>query len=364
MKTFAITLIMLVFVINVPSVESAEGDTAGAFEFHGYGELHYGNTNKPGKTDKMDNHRMVLGWSYSYTDRIKFHAEIDFEHAAQEMELEFAYIDFLLRDSFNVRAGTMLMPVGYLNEFHEPPLFYSVERPYVQKNVIPTTWQEGGIGVFGTLKNATIRYRAYLVSSLDAAKFTSSSGIRKGRGKAAESASSDLAVVGRLEYFGLQNLQLGLSGYTGNGSHENAALGDARMSLIEADARWYFKGLELTGLYTNISIDDADKIFAVTGEAVGETIVGSYIEAAYHLGRFFLPDPMNLVAFGRFEHYNTQDSMPAGASADPSNDVDLVTIGISFFPLRDIAVKADVENWKTDDGKSWEQFNVGLGYMF
>jgi hypothetical protein len=364
MKLIVSSLFMLVFSVSMISGASAEGDADGALEFHGYGELHYGNTNKPGKTDMMDNHRLVLGWSYAFSDRIRFHAEIDFEHAAQEMELEFAYIDFLINDAFNVRAGTMLMPVGYLNEFHEPPRFYSVERPYVQKNVIPTTWQEGGVGIFGTLHNATVQYRAYIVSSLDAATFTASSGIRKGRGRGAEAASSDLAVVGRLDYSGLPALRLGVSGYTGNGAHENATLGDARTSLIEADARWYFKGLELTGLYTHISIDDADKIFLVTGEAVGETIVGSYIEAAYHLGRLFLPDPMNLVAFGRFEQYNTQDSMPMGVSADPKNDADLITLGVSYFPLQNVAVKADVENWKTDDGKSWEQFNMGLGYMF
>ncbi|KKK73733.1 hypothetical protein LCGC14_2890890, partial [marine sediment metagenome] len=106
--------------------------------FHGYGELHYNNTSEDGKNDKMDLHRMVLGWTYHFNDWIVLGAEVDFEHSASEMELEYAHLSFLLSDAFNIRIGSMLMPVGYLNEFHEPPLFYSVERPYVHAKIIPT----------------------------------------------------------------------------------------------------------------------------------------------------------------------------------------------------------------------------------
>ncbi|MHB9031292.1 MAG: hypothetical protein ACYC9O_21190, partial [Candidatus Latescibacterota bacterium] len=274
--------------------------------FHGYGELHYNNSNKPGSTDMMDNHRFVIGLTHNFSDLVRLNAEVDFEHAAKEMELEFAYVDILLTESFNLRAGSMLMPVGYLNEFHEPPLFYSVERPNVQKNIIPTTWQEGGAGVFGRIPGSGVSYRVYLVGGLNASKFTAGSGIRSGRGKVAESPANDLALVGRLEYSGLKNLRLGVSGYSGNSGQGAADIGDARVGLWEADARYYIKGLELTGLYTRITVGDTEKIFAKTGQAVGKEIAGGYAEAAYHVGRLFLPDDMNLVLFGRHERYNTQ----------------------------------------------------------
>ncbi len=348
-------LIITVFTMPVLSEES--------IHFHGYGELHYADTNKDGSSNKMDKHRMVLGWTHRYNDRIRLNVEVDYEHAAKEMELEFAFIDFLISDAFNVRVGTLLMPVGYLNEYHEPPLFYSVERPYVQKYVIPTTWQEGGAGIFGSLKHG-INYRLYLVNSLDASKFTSSSGLRKGRHKGSEAPAENLALVGRLEYNGIKSLRLGLSGYRGNTGHKTAGLGDSGVTLIEADVRYWVKNLELTGLYSKIIIDDTKKLNAVSNQVVGENILGFYVEAAYHIGKLFLPDNMNLVFFGRHEQFNTQDKVASGLTADPKNDLQVSTFGISYYPIKKVALKIDMENWKTGSGGTWEQINTGLAYMY
>ena len=331
--------------------------------FHGYGELHYGNTNKDGATNTMDNHRLVLGWTHRYNNWIRLNVEVDYEHAAKEMELEFAFIDFLISDAFNVRAGSLLMPVGYLNEYHEPPLFYSVERPYVQKNVIPTTWQEGGAGIFGSLKH-DINYRLYVVNGLDGSKFKASSGIRSGRHKGGDAPADDLAVVGRLEYDGLKGARLGFSGYRGNAGQGTDGLGDTSVTLIEADVRYRVNDLELTGLYSKIMIGDTEELLAANNQLVGESIAGFYVEAAYHIGKRFLPDGMDLVVFGRHEQFNTQDKVASGQTADPQNDIALSTIGLSYFPIPKVAVKADLEMWKPDAGDSWEQFNLGLAYMY
>src|SRR3989339_1444468 len=239
MKKQFYRICIIAAIVAVFSLDSRAAEEDIKTTFHGYGELHYNNSNKPGSTDLMDNHRFVIGLTHHFSERVRLNAEVDFEHAAKEMELEFAFVDVLLTGSFNIRAGSMLMPVGFLNEFHEPPLFYSVERPYVQKNIIPTSWQEGGIGVFGTM-GGDLRYRVYLVGGLDASGFTAGSGIRNGRGKVAESPSNDLALVGRLEYSGLKNLRLGASGYTGNSGQGDEEIGDARVGLWEADARYWF----------------------------------------------------------------------------------------------------------------------------
>lgn len=306
---------------------------------------------------------MVLGWTHRYNDRIRLNVEVDFEHAAKEMELEFAFLDFLITDSFNIRAGSMLMPVGYLNEFHEPPLFYSVERPYVQKNVIPTTWQEGGVGIFGSLKH-DVNYRLYVVNGLDGSKFKASSGIRSGRSKGSEAPSDNLAVVGRLEYDGLKGAKLGFSGYRGNAGQGTDGLGDTGVTLIEADIRYALKDFEFTGLYTNILINDTKKIFEVNNQVVGESILGFYVEGAYHFGKLFLPDDMDMVFFARHEQFNTQDKVASGLTADPKNDIKISTFGLTYFPIKKVAVKADIENWKPDAGESWEQINFGLAYMY
>lgn len=343
--------------------EAEESELAEKIHFHGYGELHYNSTTQEGANDKMDFHRMVLGWTYHFNDWIVFDGEVDFEHAATEMELEYAHLSFLVSDAFNVRMGSMLMPVGYLNEFHEPPLFYSVERPYVQTNVIPTTWQEGGIGIFGS-PVPELNYRLYLVGGLDASKFTASSGIRSGRGKVAGAKADDLAVVGRLEYEGLFGIQLGLSGYFGDAAQRDSALEDATVGILEGDIRYQWKDLELTGLVALVNVDDTDKINTSTGKVIGEEILGWYVEGAYHLGKLFLPEGQDIVLFARHEQFDTQKEVDGGLTADPANDRKVTTFGLAYYPIPEVAIKADLENWENGTGSDWHQFNLGVAYMF
>ena len=135
-------------------------------------EAHY---NKPQFQDGvLDFHRFVLLFTHRYSDRIRFVGELELEHAlveglaeAGELELEQAYIDFLLTRSFNVRAGMMLIPVGIMNERHEPPVFYGVERPLLDTVILPTTWFEVGAGVHGEIGSGW-RYRAFVTTPLNA----------------------------------------------------------------------------------------------------------------------------------------------------------------------------------------------------
>ena len=90
---------------------------------HGYGETHW--IGDPDGDFKVDQHRFVIGVHSELTDWIHLNAEIDFEHAAQQLEFEFGHLDFLLSQNINIRAGTMLMPMGNLNEFHEPNKFFT-----------------------------------------------------------------------------------------------------------------------------------------------------------------------------------------------------------------------------------------------
>lgn len=370
-------ILMCLFALGFCALElQAEGDTL----IHGYGETHYGYSNKGDDTASMDQHRFVIGVTHMFNDKLSLSAEVDFEHAAQEMELEFAHIDFAISDAVNLRAGTILMPVGPLNEFHEPPLFYSVERPYVQKYVIPTSWPEGGAGMFGSL-NADLKYRVYLIGGLAASKFKAKDGIRSGRQKVAESSADDIAVVGRLEYSGIRSLQLGGSYYKGNAGQDNAALGNATVKLIEADCRFRKYGLELSGLYSQIDISDTDKIYAVTGaeaaaelikysytdksaQVIGKKIIGWNAEVAYHLGELFMPGESDLVLFVRREQFNTQEEVVSTLAAAPKYDKEVTTMGIAYYPILNIAVKADLESWKDGTDATWEQLNFAVAYMY
>ncbi len=348
----------------------AEAGQPGTVTWHGYGELHYNDpkgSSVPGKDDpaQMDFHRMVWGMSYSWDERISLHAEVDFEHAAKEIELEFAYLDFLIRPEFNLRAGVVLMPVGPLNEFHEPPRFFSVERPYLQRTVIPTTWQEGGVGLFGTL-GEDFNYRAYLVSGLDSKGFTAKDGIRKGRTNGGDAPNEKFAWVGRLEYIGVPGLSLGTSVYHGGANQDPTSDVDIDVTLLEGDIKYTRSGLDFQAMYAQIDIDNPDKI---VGQTVGEKIAGWNVELAYHLSALDPDTQQDLVPFVRWESFNTQEATPAAAyAADPANDRKVFTVGLAYYPIPDVVVKADLETWEdadnNDTGEEKRRFNLGLGYQF
>ncbi len=337
--------------------------TSEKVHLHGYGELHYNTTTQSGKDDKMDFHRMVIGLGYEFTDRILLDVEVDFEHAATEMELEFAHIDFLLSDAVNFRAGSMLMPVGNLNEFHEPTLFYSVERPYVQKYVIPTTWNEGGAGLFGAIGSA-INYRLYLVGGLDASGFSGSKGIRGGRGKVAESIANDMAVVGRLEVAPVSGLKAGVSGYIGNAGQDDADLGSTEVRIAEGDLRFRKGIVELGGLIVAVDISDTDALNALNEDVIGEQSLGWYVDGALHVGELFLPAGQDLVVAVRHEQFNTQEDVADGFEADSANDREVTTVGLSYFPTEQVALKVDVESWSNAADDDWTQANLGLGFTY
>jgi hypothetical protein len=334
------------------SMPAEEAGSESRLSIHGYGELHY---NQPSDgVALIDAHRMVWGMSYVFSDTVSLHTEIDFEHAARDMELEFAYVDFLITPALNIRAGTMLMPVGPLNEFHEPTLFYSVERPRVQTSIIPTTWQEGGFGIFGST-GERLKYRLYLVSSLDASKF-SDTGIRSSRGKVNNAPSDDFAVVGRAEYAAFSGLDLGLSIYNGGANTTaNPGLGDAGVEMTEADVRFQKMGLDIRGVYVTTTINAADKISTVTKKTVGKKMGGMYVEVAYRVG--------SVVPFVRVEQYNTQKEVATG-SADPKNDKDVMTYGLAYYPDPNVAIKIDQENHEDGNGKKTDIVNAGVAGMF
>lgn len=359
-------------------------------KIHGYGELHY-NSRKSSDTIKdardlpavLDFHRFVLGVRYNFSERIVFDSELDFEHAlaASDLELEFAYLDFKFRDAFNVRVGSVLLPVGSLNEFHEPPRFYSVERPYFHTLIIPTTWMDGGVGAHGVFGD--FAYRAYVVAGLSAVKleqgdssqFDPASGIRKGRQRLMNNKKSyaeDFAFVGRLEWRGLQGLQLGSSFYTGDSAQDVDDLatgardvGDANVTIGTFDVRYQWNGFDLRGEYGRIRVGDADKISAAlgNGKVMGSRIEGWFVEAAYDVLHPF-GKRHELFAFARYEDLDTHAKVPAGLPRDPTFARTIRTFGLAYRPLHNVALKTDVELWRDDAGQRLTRFNLGVGYDF
>ena len=347
-------------------VVSQTGPISGYMDFH---------LNRPEHEDPvLDFHRFVLLFNHSFTDRLRFVGELEVEHAfvegleaSGELELEQAYLDFRMTPAFNIRAGMLLAPVGIINERHEPPAFNGVERPFVDTFIIPTTWFDGGAGVYGSF-GAGWQYRAYLMAPLDATRITADEGLAEARQKGFLSNVRNVAQTARLEYSGYRGLTLGTSYWLGK-SGFNARRADPRVGVIEFDGRYHTGPLALRGEFAQVFVDGAaelnDQLQASTGvppNIAGE-MRGFYVEPSVR------PLPglrYDFAAFLRYENFDTQYRMPQGILPLKQFDRDAWVVGASYFPDPDVVLKIDysvVRNRSTLFG-SVDSLNIGLGWWF
>jgi hypothetical protein len=339
----------------------------------GYMDFHF--TKADHEPGVLDFHRFVLLISHSFTSRLRFVGELELEHAfvegleeSGELELEQAYLDFLLSRRLNFRAGMLLMPVGIINERHEPPVYHGVERPFVDTVIIPTTWFDAGAGIHGDLGHG-FRYRAYVVAPLNAIEFTAAEGLRGGSQHGSNADVRNVAFTGRLEYLGVRGLTLGTSIWTGDSSFAVPRL-DTSVRVSELDARYRRNRLELRGQFAHVRIDDAARLNESIGRTVGvdpnvaEAMRGFYGEASYRVWNG--GSPRDLVAFVRYENFDTQFRMPDGYLPLEEFDRDAVVTGVTYYPDPDIAVKFDYVTVRSQSNliPTRHLLNVGLGWWF
>jgi opacity protein-like surface antigen len=369
----------------------------------GYGEGYYRKLvdDDGGNKDRADLLRMVLYTGYKFTDHILFNAEIEFEHATTSstessgngsVSVEFAHLDFLLKNWFNVRAGLVLVPMGYINEIHEPTSYFGVNRPEVERQIIPATWRENGVGVLGTLFEQ-LEYEAYVVNGFNAEGFDSS-GLRGGRQKGNRALAEHLAFVARFDWTPIAPLEIGGSVYHGkSGQNQNVRVSagddfdaysvdipDTPTTVWEVHAQYENRGLHLRSLFTMAEIGDntaltralapvgdggGTGVFDDDEEGVGGEMLGVYGEVAYELIPLFFPDSeKSLEPFFRFEYYDTQRDMPSGFSKDKSKEIQVYTLGFSFKPTANVVIKADYRNRVAESGGLPDEFNLGMGFVF
>ena len=363
-----------------PAAAKVYGLTRGV-SIGGYGEALYQNFDDErddgvpsDRTDTIDLARAVFYFGYKFDDHFLFNSEIEYEHGTTgegaeekgEVSVEFAYLDYLYRPELNVRAGLVLIPLGFINELHEPPVFLGARRPDVERRIIPATWRELGVGVFGDA--GPFAYRAYLVNGLDAAGFGPSSPLREGRQGGSNARAEDFAVTGRLDFTGVPGFLLGASGYTGNSAQGRRVFGrafDARATLLDAHAEWRWRGFQARALAVRGTIDDAADVallHASVFEAPPSRFVGTYVEAGYDV--LFGRGSASLVPFARWEQFDTQDEVPRGFAADPANDVRVWTFGLQYRPIPQVVLKTDYQDVRNEARTGVNQWNVALGWLF
>jgi hypothetical protein len=345
----------------------------------GYGEMLYENYDSEredgapsDKSDELDFLRAVLYFGYKFDDRFLLNTEIEWEHASTSEEgdvsVEFAYVDYLWRDEVNIRAGMVLLPMGFLNELHEPTVFLGTERPETERRIIPSTWRENGVGVFGNLGPVT--YRSYVVNGLGAEGFEAS-GLRGGRQKGSKAKAEDFAWVGRVDYVGTPGLTAGLSAYCGNSGQDlEDVMGkglDVKTSIVEGHAEWRWRGVRLRALGAWAEVDDVAELNDALGlagnESVGEKMIGAYVEAGYDVlakrGK-----SASLTPYARWERIDTQEEVPAGFMKDRAQEGSILTVGFAYQPIGQLIVKADFQDRDNEADTGVDQFNVALGYIF
>lgn len=364
-----------------PVVSSSADTTIG-----GYGEITYNGYLTDSSRNQADLKRLVLFVGHKFSDKLSFTSEIEVEHAVAssgdqgEVAIEQAYLDYAFSPAANLKAGLFLMPFGFLNRNHEPPVFYGVERNEVETRIIPSTWREGGIGFYGSTPFG-LSYDVGVTTGFDVARFDDPGAPLAGSHQELQLAkASSLSFYGSLEYQGIPGLLLGGAVFTGNATHNNAdfkadnSLPDftgvtSRVTLWDVHGRWQHRGFDLQALYASGTISRSEALGTVvenynttTGAdlpVAPSAFYGWYVQGAYSipLGSVATLDP-----FVRYEQFDTQARLPLGLISDPVNRDRVFTTGFSFHPLREVVVKIDYQKFFENEAN--DRINLGLGYMF
>ncbi len=342
------------------------------FRFGGYGEIH-ANFEENGES-VFDIHRLVMYVGYDFADWIQLNSEIEIEHAyvsdgsGGEISIEQLYVDFLFADSVNARVGRLLAPMGIINQNHEPTLFLGVERPNVDKYIIPTTWSLDGAGIFGA-PLGWLNYQAYVVGGLDGSQFSADEGVRDGRIKE-RSGLNDPAATGRIDVFPFeeQELRMGLSSYYGGTDNANKGGGNGTendFAMVSADFEYDVSRFRFRGVVAQGKNSDPQNLPA----GVGEEIFGWYLEGgvsvmpeSWKKGKMAEAD---LIPFVRYEEYDTQYKVSAGTVKDEANDRTDITVGVNFPLTQQFVLKADYQFKHSEAATNPNNvFNLGMGWAF
>jgi hypothetical protein len=320
----------------------------------GYGELHYNSIDSDaGDSDEIDFHRFVLYVGHEFNDRTRFFSELELEHSLAgdgqpgEVELEQAYVDFALTENTSALAGLFLLPVGIINETHEPTTFYGVERNDVENIILPSTWWEAGAALHGRLASG-LSWQTAVHSGLAIPTSGSSAfRVRSGRQKVAEALASDPAYTFRLKYTGIPGLELAASYQYQSDPSQVTDDGLDSGQLFTTHAIYQRGAFGLRVLYGVWDFDGA----AV--EAAGaDRQDGWYIEPSYRLTE-------NWGVYARYEDLDgarSQDQFTQGE------------IGLNYWPVPGIVFKIDYRDREhTLPGQAARDFtavDLGFGFAF
>ena len=338
-----------------------------------YGEVNF---NFPRHGDPVaDLARFVIGLEHRFDERTRMVAELEVEHAVSsktdpgEVDVEQGYVEYAFGATFSGRAGLFLIPIGLLNENHEPTAYYGVERNFVETAIIPTTWREGGLQAIGILGSG-ITLQVGLTTSFDLGKWDSNS--TDGQLSPLGSVHQELALAvahglaGHLaaNWRGVPGLLLGACLFAGNGSQDVAGVPHALITLWDAHLRFAPGRLDLSALYARGTIGHTAELNALlTGPVlIPAEFAGWYVQAAY---RVWSSGDRSLTPFVRYEQFNTGGSYAVLGPNPPPAPLptqEVGTLGVNFLFAGGVVLKADVQSFPQNHDQ--DRLDLGLGWSF
>jgi hypothetical protein len=371
---------------NEPKNLSADilAKTEDRLVFGGYGQVDCAKMFAKDKSinSTLDVTRLILSMGYSFSDKTSFFTEIEYEHV-KELYVEQVFINHSFSDFLSLRAGLLLVPMGIINEYHEPTTFNGVNRPSVDNLIIPTTWREIGFGFTGRFQEQGLKYQLYIMNGFlghDGTKglITGEKFLRDARQKGAKAVMTSPDFSGRLDYFGIRGLKVGLSGYYGkteSGLYKNLDRTDPNLvvkadssimgiTMGALDARYSTGGLSLRGEFVLSSLSNTSQYNGLTGINAPKAVRGVYGEIAYNLFHG-TNSRHSLTAFFRYETYNTHFKVDPGVTKEEKYNVNEYIIGIGLKLAEGAVLKADFQIAQPgDNSEARKVFNAGVGVWF
>jgi hypothetical protein len=362
----------------------------------GYGSALYQRDFNLGES-KATLERAVLFIGHRFSSRISFFSEMELENAIVvggeekgELAMEQAFLKFNFSPRHYLVAGLFIPRIGILNENHLPVNFNGVERPMVEQVIIPATWRELGVGFYGSLNNAPLNYTVSLMNGLNSAGFEHGNGIRGGRAEGGNATANNLALSAAVQY-SLGYFKLQASGYMSGTVGLNKRAADSLslnsgafgtpVYLGEANVQYSRDGVSAKILGAYISLPEAGKINTAYAKNIANSMYGAYAELGYDVLNH-LHEDAQLIAFARYEAIDMNASIPAPPEAlyDGTLKQSHIILGLSYLPLPNVVVKADVRLLQTGDQNKLlvinpapnalpyqpnnSFLNLGIGYSF
>ncbi len=349
----------------------------------GYGQLDYNRPTARAADAQADLTRAVIGFNHVFDESTRVYGELEWEHAVAsstdrgESEVEQLYVEHALGANYGVRVGLTLVPLGLLNEHHEPSNFYGVERNFVEQAIIPTTWREGGVAAYGSTDTG-LNWNVGIGTGPNLGAWDPAS--EEGRASPLGSIHQELqlakardpSVYAAASWQGIPGLTVGGGMFTGKIGQGDTALpvDSSRLLLGEAHVRWQPGPFDFSALYTRGTISNTQALnlqFVGEPTPVPKTFWGGYVQGAWRALEW--GNESSLAPFARYEMFNTGAAYAAQQSGfgTPSLPTERVwTVGANYYLNPNIVFKIDYQNFKYDDlllGYG-NRFDLGLGYQF